>query len=141
MVQSKRSSRDTIESRTATHSTALYHRKQELITQQAQVRLQANRRLEEELLTAFHRRFCLYVALQPASILFFAQNLWGHIVECCTGCCAQEGQLPVCVLLKAPPPTHPLGNAQRAEAFYGIEVEVLLRFSLDLFLVPSSGVI
>lgn len=40
-----------------------------------------------------------------------------------------------------PPDTHPLGNAQRAEAFHGVEVEVILRFTPDLFLVPSSGVI
>lgn len=139
-VQSKRSSCVTIQSKTATHSTALYHRKQELITQQAQVRLQANRRLEEELLTAFYRCLCLYVALQPASILFFAQNLWRHTVECCTGCYAREGPLPMCTLLKLPP-THPLGDAQRAQAFHGVEVEVILRFTPDLFLMPSSGVI
>jgi hypothetical protein len=37
--------------------------------------------------------------------------------------------------------THPLGNAQGAQAFHGVQVEVILCFASDLFLVPSSGVI
>lgn len=38
-------------------------------------------------------------------------------------------------------PTHPLGDAQGAQAFHGIQVEVILSLASDFLLMPSSGVI
>lgn len=38
-------------------------------------------------------------------------------------------------------PTHPLGDAQGAQALHSIQIEVVLSLAPDLLLMPSSGVI
>lgn len=61
-----------------------------------------------------------------------------HTVECWVGCCTfgvvQGGEV-------SSKNSHPFGNAQCAQAFHRIQVEVILRFASDLLLMPSSGII
>lgn len=144
-VQSKRSSHVTSHSKTPATSTAQYNRHLEsslpsrckFVSRRTADWKRSSSRLSTDVSAS------MWLCNQQAysSLLrTYGDTLLNAALGAVHGRFRGRGQLPMCALMKVFL-THPLGNAQGAQAFYCIKVEVILCFTPDLFLMPSSGVI